>query len=102
MKRAPVGTKFGTALTAMRGHLAKCRECKAVMHGGSADRMCEEGIKLTHQVALLSLRLTTLHRKAYNDPNGYIYACPNRAMHGKDYATTAEPHLNVATQSELF
>ena len=102
MKRAAVSTKFGAALTAMRGHLAKCRECKAVMHGGSADRMCEEGIKLTHQVALLSLRLSTLHRKAYNDPNGYIYACPNRALHVEYYARTAEPHINVATQDELF
>lgn len=102
MKRAPINSKFGMALTAMRGHLAKCTQCKAVLKGGSVGNMCEEGIALTHQTALLSTRLVALHRKAYGDPDHFIYACPDRTKHGKDYASTAEPHINVATQPELF
>jgi hypothetical protein len=72
------------------------------MKGGSSNRMCEEGVVLTHQTALLSTRLVALHRKAYNDPDHYIYACPDRTKHGVEYASTAEPHVNVATQPELF
>jgi hypothetical protein len=102
MKRKPISTKFGIALTAMRGHLAKCPSCKAVLKGGRAGNMCEEGVALTHQTAQMSLALTALHRKAYNDPQHFVYACPDRTKHGKDYASTAEPHVNVAVQPELF
>lgn len=102
MKRVTINSKFGLALTAMRGHLAKCPECKAVMRGGRASQMCDEGVKLTHSVAMLSTKLVALHARAFKNPGGYIYPCPNRAAHGKDYASTVEPHVNVGFQPELF
>lgn len=103
MRRKKVSTtKFADALATLRGHLQKCPKCKLVSRGLIFDNLCNEGVALTHAVAFASMRLVTLHRKAYNDPNGYIYACPDRMRHGEDYAKTAEPHLNVAVQEGLF
>ena len=93
---------FVKKLEELRKHLMKCTKCKLVTKAIIFDVMCPEGLALTHQVAALSVRLTTLHRKAYSDPHGFIYACPDRMRHGKDYAMTAEPHPNIATQPELF
>lgn len=102
MRRKVVTSKFSDALTVLRGHLNKCPKCKLVSRALVYDSLCNEGIALTHAVALSSVRLITLHRKAYNNPDGFIYACPDRSKHGDDYAKTAEPHLNVAIQEELF
>jgi hypothetical protein len=101
-RRRVTGSKFTDALAALRGHIGKCEKCRMVIRGIIFDRMCEEGITLTHKVAGESMRLIALHRKAYSDPNGFIYACPDRMKHGADYAKTAEPHINVAVQRELF
>lgn len=102
VKRKSMDSAFVKTLGELRGHLAKCDRCKLVSKGIIFDVMCNEGITLTHKTAALSVRLVSLHRKAYGDPNGFIYACPDRMRHGKDYAATAEPHPNVATQPELF
>lgn len=102
MRRKKYSSKFSDALAALRGHLTKCPKCKLVSRGLIYDSMCNEGIALTHAMVFTSVRLIALHRKAYSDPNGYIYACPDRSKHGEDYAKTAEPHLNVAIQEELF
>lgn len=102
MRRKKYSSKFADALIALRGHLNKCDKCRLVSHGMIYDSLCDQGIALTHAVAFASVRLITLHRKAYNNPGGYIYACPDRSRHGEDYAKTAEPHLNVAVQGELF
>lgn len=102
MRRKISASKFSDALAKLRGHLGKCPKCKLVAKGLVFDSLCDEGIALTHAVALSSVRLISLHRKAYGDPGGYIYACPDRSKHGEDYAKTAEPHLNVAIQEGLF
>lgn len=102
MRRKASTTKFMDALSALRGHINKCPKCKLVSRAIVYDVMCNEGIALTHQVAATSVRLITLHRKAYNNPDGFIYACPERHKHGEDYAKTAEPHLKVASQEGLF
>lgn len=86
----------------LKRHLLKCVGCRLVLKAQMQGKMCEEGIALTHKCAVASTRLVTLHRKAYNDPMGFIYACPDRTKHGNDYAVTAQPHLNVAIQDELF
>ena len=101
-KRKSMDSAFVKTLGELRGHIAKCDRCRMVSRAIIFDNMCHEGITLTHRVAALSVRLVSLHRKAYNDPNGFIYACPDRMRHGKDYAATAEPHPNIATQPELF
>lgn len=101
-KRKSMDSAFVKALGELRTHLKNCEKCRLVSKSLIFDVMCNEGIGLCHKLAGLSLRLTSLHRKAYNDPNGFIYACPDRGRHGKDYAMTAEPHPNVATQPELF
>jgi hypothetical protein len=102
MRRKVSTSKFADALAELRKHLGKCPKCKLVSRGIIYDSMCNEGIALTHAMALASVRLITLHRKAYSDPDKYIYACPDRMRHGEDYAKTAEPHLNVAVQEGLF
>lgn len=102
MRRKKYTSKFSDALTALRGHLTKCPQCRLVSRALVFGSMCNEGVALTHAVAMSSQRLVTLHRKAYSDPGGYIYACPDRMRHGEDYAKTAEPHLNVAIQEGLF
>jgi len=102
VRRKSADSAFMKALGELRKHTAKCDRCKLVSRSVIFDVMCREGITLTHKAAALSTRLESLHRKAYSDPNGFIYACPDRMRHGKDYATTAEPHPNVATQPELF
>lgn len=102
MRRKVSASKFSDALAKLRGHLNKCPKCKLVSRGLIYDSMCTEGIALTHAVALASVRLISLHRKAYSNPDGYIYACPERSKHGEDYAKTAEPHINVAVQEGLF
>lgn len=102
MRRKVSTSKFSDALAKLRGHLGKCPTCKLVSKGLAYGMPCDEGTALVHAVALSSVRLIALHRKAYNDPGGYIYACPDRNKHGEDYAKTAEPHLNVGTQEGLF
>ncbi|HEX4921843.1 MAG TPA: hypothetical protein VFV92_14030 [Candidatus Bathyarchaeia archaeon] len=102
MRRKVSTSRFADALAALRKHIKTCERCKLVSKSIIFDSMCNEGIALTHKVANLSMRLETLHRKAYADPKGFIYACPDRAKHGVDYARTAEPHINVAIQGELF
>ena len=102
MKKRQINSKFGNALTALRGHLAKCHLCRAVMKGGGVDSMCVEGVALTHDMALAATKLVALHRKAYDNPQGYVYPCPDRTVHGRDWASTSEPHVDVATQPALF
>lgn len=102
MRRKVYTSRFADALAALRKHIKSCEKCKLVSKAYIYDTMCHEGLTLTHKVANLSMRLETLHRKAYSDPQGFIYACPDRAKHGVDYARTAEPHVNVAIQVGLF
>jgi hypothetical protein len=102
MKRKTIKSKFAGALTELRGHLGKCRTCRAAMKGDGYGELCREANALVFAVALSSMRLSTLHRKAYSDPGGFIYACPDRSIHGQDWASTAEPHPLVATQDWLF
>jgi len=64
--------------------------------------LCREGKLLVFETAKMSTRLATLHRKAYDHPNEFIYACPDRTKHGTDYASTAEPHVLTAVQERLF
>jgi hypothetical protein len=97
-----VKSKFTSALTELRGHLAKCQTCRIVLKSVGIGDLCREGKLLTFNVALLSTKLATMHRKAYGDANGFIYACPDRSRHGLDWAATAEPHPLVATQDRLF
>ena len=102
MRRRVSTSRFAQTLAELRKHLRNCPQCRLVTKAIVFGSMCNEGIALTHQLAHQSIRLETLHRKAYADPSKYIYACPDRMKHGEDYARTAEPHLNVAVQMELF
>lgn len=102
MRRPIIKSQFAKALTELRGHLKSCDKCKLVLKGNAFNLECNTGQVLSFRVAVMSERLSTLHRKAYNNPHGFIYACPDRSRHGGDYALTAEPHPLVATQDTLF
>lgn len=102
MRRRAIKSQFVNALTKLRGHLMKCQKCRIVMKSGGVGELCREGALLTWECALLSTKLASLHRKAYDHPYDMIYACPDRTRHGADYASTAEPHMLSAMQDRLF
>lgn len=101
-RRRVIKSQFVNALTELRGHLRKCITCRVVMKSVGIGDLCREGKLLTFRVAMFSTRLATLHRAAYDHPNDFIYACPDRTRHGIDYSSTAEPHAFVAVQERLF
>lgn len=102
MRRKVSTSRFAQTLAELRKHLKTCPQCRLVTKAIVFGVMCNEGIALTHMLAQQSQRLETLHRRAFSDPGGYIYPCPDRSRHGVDYARTVEPHLNVAIQEGLF
>lgn len=101
-RRKIIKSRFANALTELRGHLTKCTQCRVVMKSVGIGELCREGKLLVFQVAIQSTKLATMHRKAYDHPNDFIYACPDRTRHGVDYSSTAEPHPVVGTQGRLF
>ena len=103
MKRSTMpGGPFVVALTNLRSHLRKCKECKVVARGAGYGPMCEEGIMLTHQMVYASNNLASQHGKAHKLGSGMIYPCPDVTAHGKAYSSTAQPHIASAVQEELF
>lgn len=102
MRRPLIKSQFAKMLTELKKHLKNCDKCKLVLKGNAFNLECNEGQILSFKVAMMSDRLATLHRKAYDNPHGFIYACPDRQKHGIDFALTAEPHPLIATQDTLF
>lgn len=102
MRRRIVKSKFVQALTELRGHLMRCQTCRIVTKSAGIGDLCREGKLLTFDVVMQSTKLAALHRKAYDNPQDFIYACPDRTKHGVDYSSTAEPHLFTAMQDRLF
>jgi hypothetical protein len=102
MKRHIKGGPFVVALTNLRGHLRSCPACRSMRKGGYVLGMCEEGIVLTHEMALAATSLATQHRKAHDHPGSMIYPCPDVTKHGLAYSSTAQPYMATAVQDELF
>ena len=101
-RRRIIKSQFANALNDLKTHLRNCLTCRVVMKSVGLGDLCREGRLLVFRVASFSGKLATLHRQAYDHPNNFIYACPDRTRHGVDYATTAEPHILMAVQERLF
>lgn len=101
-RRRIIKSRFINALTELRGHLVKCTTCRVVMKSAGLGNLCREGRMLVFECALLSTKLAALHRRAYDNPQDMIYACPDRTRHGMDYSSTAEPHKVNSVQGWLF
>lgn len=102
MDRKIKGGPFVVALTNLRGHLRKCADCRLAVGGMVTNRMCAEGIILTHRMAKVSTALASQHRAAHNNPGEMIYPCPDVTKHGLAYSSTAQPYVASAMQEKLF
>lgn len=102
MQKPIKGGPFVVALTKLRGHLRTCYQCKGIVVGGPLASMCEEGVLLTHKMALAANSLARQHGQAHRSKGNLIYPCPDVTLHGLAYSSTAQPHLATAVQTELF
>jgi hypothetical protein len=93
---------FTKAMVNLRSHMLKCYECRFTMEGNDMPPSCHMGWLLCIQLAQACTKLLEDKRRAVSTINGYVYACPDIALHGEAYALTAEPLSVVAAQDELF
>jgi hypothetical protein len=94
-------SRCGKAVIALQNHLRKCTQCKHAVSSQERWALCDDGTRMTWDLAKASAGLSTLHKHALDNPGGMIYPCPDRMKHGFEYATTVEPVFGIAVQEEL-
>ena len=102
MGSKPVPDPFAAAMTNLRAHRLKCRECRAAISMQDMQPPCVLGWTLCVQVARSCEQLLKTKRHAVSTINGYVYACPEIAAHGEAFALTAQPMAVAGIQGELF
>ena len=90
------------ALTEMRLHFGRCKQCKGARSARDFDSLCDYTKRSLVEIAVkwdnnLAVRLH--HR---NSMHGYLYPCPDTSVHGRTYALVADAYIPGGEQGKLF
>lgn len=102
LKRIRQQDKLFDALIDLKRHLRTCRQCVAAKKASDPTAMCRDGIFFTFKAAMGYDDVIRLRTKAYGNPGGTVFACPDVTKHGKAYALTAPAMLVTGVQDTLL
>ncbi len=86
----------------LRRHMLKCRDCRGAIDAFSVHRMCLTGSRLVISAASEFDAILDIKKRAHANPEGFVYACPDIAVHGEAAALSAQPLKVVGIQGALF
>ena len=90
------------ALTEMRLHFGRCRQCKGARSARDFDSLCDYTKRALVEIAVkwdCNLAVRLHHR---NSMRGYLYPCPDTSVHGRTYALVADAYIPGGEQGKLF
>lgn len=86
----------------LRRHMLKCPDCRGAIASWSVHKMCLTGARLVVSAAAEFDAVLDIKKQAHSHPGGWVYACPDIAVHGECAALSAQPLTVTGRQGALF